>query len=65
MKRNLRVIGEFERTDQIANIHLQEGIYLKDIAEVNDGYKDRESYARLNSKDVVTLNVIKKSGFEF
>jgi len=62
MKRNLRIIGEFERTDQIANIHLQEGIYLKDIAEVNDGYKDRESYARLNSKDVVTLNVIKKSG---
>ena len=34
----------------------------KDIAEVVDGYKDRESYSRLNGMDVVTLNIIKKSG---
>lgn len=62
MKRNLRVVGEFRNVEEIENILLQEGIYLKDIAEVKDGYKDRESYARLNSQDVVTLNVIKKSG---
>lgn len=62
MKRNLRVVGEFETINQIENILLQEGIYLKDIAEVKDGFKDRDSYARLNSQNVVTLNIIKKSG---
>lgn len=62
MKRNLRVVGEFESVEQIENILLQEGIALKDIAEVKDGFKDRDSYARFNSQDVVTLNVIKKSG---
>ncbi len=62
MKRNLRVVGEFRRVGEIAGILLQDGIYLKDIAEVKDGFKDRDSYARLRGRDVVTLNVIKKSG---
>lgn len=62
MRRNLRVVGEFRKVDQIADLVLQPGIYLKDIAEIKDGYKDRESYARLNGQDVITLNVIKRSG---
>jgi len=62
IRRNLRVVGEFTNIDQIRNIQLRKGIYLKDIAEVVDGYADRESYSRLNSQDVVTINVIKKSG---
>ena len=62
MRRNLRVVGEFTNIDQIRNIQLQRGIYIKDIAEVVDGYKDRESYSRLNGLDVVTLNIVKKSG---
>lgn len=62
MKKNLRVIGEFERVDQIKDILLKDGIYLKNIAEINDGFKDRESYSRLNGYDIVTLSAIKKSG---
>jgi len=62
VKRNLRVVGEFENIRQIQDIHLQNGIYLKDIAEVTDGYADRTSYARLASQDVITINIIKKSG---
>jgi multidrug efflux pump subunit AcrB len=62
MKRNLRAVGEFSSVEEIAEIILQDGIQVKDIAEVVDGYKDRESYARLNGRDVITLNVIKKSG---
>lgn len=62
MRRNLRVVGEFRNVEQIADLMIQDGVYLKDIAEVKDGYKDRESYARLNGQDVVTLNIIKKSG---
>lgn len=62
MKKNLRVIGEFDRVQQIRNILLKEGIYLKDIAEVKDGFEDRKSYARLSGQNVITLNVIKKGG---
>ena len=66
MKRSVRVQGEFTSVDQIRNIVVKsaEGapIYLKDIAEIKDSYKERESYARLNGKNVITLNVIKRSG---
>jgi len=62
LKRTLRINGEFTDVDQIGNILLKDGIYLKDIAEIKDGFEDRESYARLNGEDVIVLNVIKKSG---
>jgi len=62
MKRNFRVIGEFEKVDQIGNILLKDGIYLKDIAEVVDSFEDRESYARLKKQDVISLTAIKRTG---
>ncbi len=62
IRRNLRVVGEFRNIDQIKNIQLRKGVYLREIAEVVDGYADRGSYSRLNRQDVVTINVIKKSG---
>jgi multidrug efflux pump len=62
MKRNFRVIGEFKAVDQVANILLKDGIYLRDIATVVDGFKDRESYARLDKQDVISLSVIKRGG---
>ncbi|MBD3289763.1 AcrB/AcrD/AcrF family protein, partial [candidate division KSB1 bacterium] len=62
MKRNFRVVGEFKKVAQIGNILLKEGVYLKDIADVIDGFHDRESYARLNGQDVITLAVIKRTG---
>lgn len=60
MNRTLRIKGEFMDVDDIANILIKDGIYLKDIAEVIDGFADRTSYSRFNGQDVVTLNVIKK-----
>ena len=62
MRHTMRIPGEFKTVDQIRNILLKDGLFLKDIAEVVDGYADRESYARLNESDVITLNVIKKGG---
>ena len=62
MRRNLRVVGQFTSVDEIGRILLQEGLYLKDIANVHDGFKDRASYSRRNGRDVVTLNVIKRGG---
>ena len=37
-------------------------IYLKYIAELKDCFKEKESYARLEHKNVITLNVVKRSG---
>jgi multidrug efflux pump subunit AcrB len=62
MKRNFRISGDFQRADQIGNILLKEGIYLKDIAQVRDGFAERESYARMDGQQVISLSVIKKSG---
>lgn len=66
MSRSIRVVGEVNNVDQLKNIILTTGsgaiIKLRDIAEVRDGFHQAENYARYDGKNVVTLNVIKKSG---
>lgn len=66
MKRSLRVVGEFESPEEIGNIILKSSsgatVYLKDIAEIKDGFKEQESFSRLEGQNVITLSVIKKSG---
>jgi multidrug efflux pump subunit AcrB len=65
-KRTLSVKGEYKDAGKLRNLIIrgQSGatVYLRDIAEVSDGFKEQESYARLNGKNVITLNVIKQSG---
>jgi multidrug efflux pump len=66
MKRNLSIKAEFKTVDEIGNlvINSQSGakLYLKDLAEIKDGNHEQESYARLEGKNVITLNVVKRSG---
>jgi len=66
MKRSIRVQGEFANLDVMRNIVIKSSsgaaVYLKDVAEVKDTYKVQESFSRLNGKNVITLNVVKKSG---
>lgn len=62
IRRTMRVVGEFDNVEQIKHILIKPGLYLKDIAEVKDGYADRESYSRFKGEEVITLNVIKKGG---
>jgi multidrug efflux pump len=65
-RRSVRTDAEFKKASEIENIIVksEQGniVYLKDIAEVIDGYEERKSYARLNKKPVVSLNIVKKSG---
>lgn len=65
-KRAVRVAGQYAKAADIANIYVTNGngnpVRLGDIATVTDGFKDRESYARLNGKPAITLNVIKRAG---
>ncbi|MGZ8557456.1 MAG: efflux RND transporter permease subunit, partial [Chitinophagaceae bacterium] len=67
MKRTLRVKGQFTGVEDLQNIVVRSTaqgatVYLKDIAELKDTIKEKESYARLDGKNVVTLNIVKRSG---
>ncbi len=66
MKRSIRIQGQFKDMDVIRNIVIKSGsgatVYLKDVAEVKDTFKEQESFSRLNGQNVITLNVVKKSG---
>lgn len=66
MKRNLQLKGQFKTSYDIENVIVRNSagfpIYLKDIAVIKDTTKDVESFARLDGKNVVTLNVIKRAG---
>ena len=66
MDRTLRVKGQFGSALDMDNIIVKNiqgaPIYLRDIAEVIDTVKEKESYARLDGKNVVTLNIVKRSG---
>jgi len=66
MTRSISIRGDFKDVEQIKNIIIssQSGaqMFLKDVAEVKMGYKEQESFSRLNGKNVIALNVIKRSG---
>ncbi|MCU0421812.1 MAG: efflux RND transporter permease subunit [Bacteroidia bacterium] len=66
LKRSISVKGQYKDPKLIGDIVIkgQTGavVYLKDIAEIKDDFKEKESYARLEHKNVISLNVIKKSG---
>lgn len=65
-RRSIRTDAEFESMDQIRNIIVKHEkgniVYLKDVADVLFTYKEVDNYARLDGEQVVSLNVIKKSG---
>jgi multidrug efflux pump subunit AcrB len=66
MQRSLSVSGEFKNKNELENIIIRSGtgatVYLRDVAQVVDGFKEKESYARLEGKNVITLNVVKRAG---
>ncbi|MBS1510939.1 MAG: efflux RND transporter permease subunit [Bacteroidetes bacterium] len=67
MRRTLRVKGQFTSALNLKDIVVRSSaqgatVYLKDIAELKDTIKERESYARLDGKNVVTLNIVKRAG---
>jgi multidrug efflux pump subunit AcrB len=67
MKRTLKVRGQFNSVYDLNNIVVRSSaqgstVYLRDIAVLKDTIKDRESYARLDGKNVVTINIVKRAG---
>ncbi|MCU0359261.1 MAG: efflux RND transporter permease subunit [Bacteroidia bacterium] len=66
MKPTLSIKSEFKSPAEIENIMVSSAsgakLFLKDFAEVRDGFKEKESYSSSKGKNVITLNVIKRSG---
>jgi multidrug efflux pump len=66
MTRSVSIRGDFKDVEQIKNIIIasQSGamMYLKDVADVRMGHKEQESFSRLNGRNVISLNVIKRTG---
>lgn len=67
MKRTLKVKGQFKSVADMYNIVVRSSaqgaaVYLRDVAELKDTVKERDSYARLDGKNVVTLNIVKRAG---
>ncbi len=67
MKRTLKIKGQFTGVQDLQNIVVRSSsqgasVYLRDIAELKDSIREKESYARLDGKNVVTLNIIKRAG---
>ena len=66
MNRNLQLKGQLKTANDIANIIVRNSngapIYLRDVANIRDTVKNNESFARLDGKNVLTLNIIKRNG---
>ncbi len=67
MRRTLKVKGQFSGMADMQNIVVRSSsqgasVYLRDIAELRDTIKEKDSYARLDGKNVVTLNIVKRAG---
>ncbi|UCC48714.1 MAG: efflux RND transporter permease subunit, partial [Gemmatimonadota bacterium] len=66
LKYLVRVPGEFEDTRLIEDIVIaapgDRPVYIRDVASVDFGFKERDSFARLDGRSVVTLGVKKRVG---
>lgn len=72
VQRTIDIKEDFKNAAEVAAMVIRnpqgKAVYLRDIAEVKDGFKDQESYARLKTNDnkdfknVITLNVSKRAG---
>lgn len=65
-RRSIRTIGEFKNIHELENIIIKskegKNVYLKDVAEVVDGFTEPTSFARLNKESVVSVQIVKKGG---
>jgi len=65
-RRSIKIDAQYHKTDEIMNtiVKSEKGniVYLRDIAKVVDSFEEPKSFARLDGQNVVSLQVIKKSG---
>ncbi|MDX1628201.1 MAG: efflux RND transporter permease subunit, partial [Fulvivirga sp.] len=66
VRRTIRIVGEFSRPEEILDIVIKDEkmniVHLRDVAEVEFDYVEKQSYARLALKPVVSVDIVKRSG---
>ncbi|MHC1704523.1 MAG: efflux RND transporter permease subunit [Tenuifilaceae bacterium] len=66
MSRSIRVVGEIRNIEDLRNLVINTSsgaqVKLRDIAIIRDGFLKQESFARYDGNNVITLNIVKKSG---
>ncbi|MCH8335442.1 MAG: efflux RND transporter permease subunit [Proteobacteria bacterium] len=62
----IKVSGVFESAEDVLEMPIkvvgERVVHFKDVAEVRRTYKDAESYARLNGKPALAIEVVQRSG---
>ncbi len=62
----VRIDGEFEDPTLIEDLVVttEDGrpVYVRDVADVDFGFAERETFARLDGNPVVTLDIVKRTG---
>jgi multidrug efflux pump subunit AcrB len=64
-RNNIRIVGEIKDPKELENVIVKSfggSVYLKDIAKVSFKEKEKTTYAREKGREVVMLNVKKRSG---
>ena len=65
-RRAINIVGEYDDPELLRNLIVksegQAPVYLRDIADVTFGYKDRTSIARADGLPVISLDIIKRKG---
>jgi len=66
MQPTIQVKGQFITANDMQTIIIKniygQPVYLHDIAQLIDTVKEKESYSRINNKNVVTLQIVKRAG---
>src|ERR1700730_8200575 len=66
MQPTIQVKGQFITVNDMKGIVIKniygQPVYLHDIAQLSDTVKEKESYSRINNKNVVTLQIVKRAG---
>lgn len=62
----VRVPGEYKEPEKMKDLVVKGNtkypVYIRDVADVTYGYKDPQTYARVNGKESVTIVIKKRSG---
>ncbi len=62
----VRVPGDFQSADDILNVPVKRKgdrpVFVRDVANLVDGYAPRSTYARMNGEPAVTVGITKRAG---
>jgi multidrug efflux pump subunit AcrB len=66
MQPTIQIKGQFKTAYDMHDLVIKNiygaPIYLRDIAQITDTVKEKDSYSRLGGKNVVTLQIVKRAG---